>query len=161
MAGKVKFRKCPECGNKMLLKKSRKYNSKFWACSSFPDCEKTMEYHGPGANAGFDLNIREIENGFITTITQKYPGEDDDDEPRDIYCADIPDLRSKLGDLLDEQLPLLVKKIESCEDFDVEPDPKVKKKRSKTAKRGETDIKALLERHKKAKARAASVEDEE
>lgn len=161
MAGKVQFRKCPECGSKMVLKKSRKYNSKFWACSGFPDCEKTFEYHGPGANAGLDLNIREIENGFIVTITQKYPDEGSDDEPRDIYCQDVASLRAQLGEIFEEQIPLIIKKIESNDQFDVEPDPKIKSKRADTARRGETDIKALIAKVAKTRARASNPGDDE
>lgn len=153
MAGKVKFRKCPECGNKMVLKKSQKYKSKFWACSGFPDCDKTFEYHGPGAAAGLDLNIREIENGYIITTLEKYPDENSDDEPRDIYCADVNQLRDQLGDIFDEQVALLIKKIESCDQFDLEPDPVIKKKRATTAKRGETDVKALIAKMNKTKER--------
>ena len=153
MAGKLQFRKCPECGNKMILRKSHKNKSKFWACSGYPDCDKTFEYHGLGAAAGFDFNIREIENGYVITVTQKYPDDGGDDEPKDIYCKDVLSLKDKMVDLFDNQIPILISKIESCEQFDIEPDSKVKKERSNTANRGETDIKKLIAKMKETKER--------
>ena len=40
-AGKTGEMKCPECGAAMILRDGKK--GKFWGCSRFPKCRKTLE----------------------------------------------------------------------------------------------------------------------
>ena len=35
-------RMCPKCGGKMVLRENRKTGQKFWGCSNFPKCRKTL-----------------------------------------------------------------------------------------------------------------------
>lgn len=150
--GKVRFRKCPECGHKMVVRNSKR--GKFWACSQYPDCEKTIQYYGDGARAGLDLEIREIDNGFIIAYSEKFPVDPSDDNLKEVYCKDNQELESSLAKTFSEQINALLEKLASLEDFDMESDPKESKKRADKAARGETDIKKLLERVKSSKKKA-------
>lgn len=150
--GKVRFRKCPECGHKMVVRNSKR--GKFWACSQYPDCEKTLQFHGDGARAGLDLEIREIDNGFIIAYSEKFPEDPSDDNLKELYCKDTKQLESSLAKTFAEQVSTLLTKLASLEDFDMEPDPKKAKERADKATKGETDIKKLLEKVRDSKKKA-------
>jgi len=140
----------------MIVKKSRKYGSKFWACTSWPECESTSPYHGNGARAGIDIDIREIKNGFVITTSDKYVDSADEDEPAEFYCQDKTKLRLSLGNVFDNAVNQLMDKIESSENFDEEPNKKESEARAKRVTRGDTDINALIAKMKETKNRISN-----
>ena len=153
MAAKIKYRKCPECGGKMVVRKSGKGN-KFWGCTMFKenDCRGAADYHGAGARAGLNLDIREIENGYVITTSSPYASIDDD--PVERHVKDKEDLEKTLKDLIGINVHLLVKAIDETTEFTEEVDQKKHKKRIEVAKRGTANVDELLKRMKKAKEKA-------
>jgi len=147
---KIKYRKCPECGGKMMIRKSGKGN-KFWGCTMYREtgCTGGGDYHGSGARAGLNLNIREIENGYIITTTSPYAGVNDD--PVETHVASKEGLAETLKNSLGGYVDDLCKEIASNTEFTDEVDVVKHKKRVKTAKRGTTDVNELLKRMAKAK----------
>lgn len=154
---KPKYRKCPKCGKKMALRKSHSKGTKFWGCMHFRDegCDGTAPYHGAGARAGLDLDIREIENGYIITPTRKYCDNIEDEESPETYCSDRESLRKLLEELLQEQVQVLLDQIETSTEFEDEIDQKtVEEVKIKVKKRGTKDVGELLKKLAQAKARA-------
>ena len=153
MANKIKFRKCPDCGGKMVVRKSGKGN-KFWGCTMYKEngCSGGADYHGAGARAGLHLDIREIENGYVITTSSPYASIDDD--PIERHVRDKEDLEKTLKDLIGIQVHYLCKAIDETTEFTEEVDQKKHKKRIQAAKRGTANVDELLERMRKAKAKA-------
>ena len=153
MANKVKYRKCGECGGKMVVRKSGKGN-KFWGCTMYKenDCRGAADYHGSGARAGLHLDIREIENGYVITTSSPYASIDDD--PVERHVRDKEDLEKTLKDLIGIQVHVLCKAIDETTEFTEEVDKVKHKKRVEVAKRGTANVEKLLEKMKKAKAKA-------
>jgi ssDNA-binding Zn-finger/Zn-ribbon topoisomerase 1 len=155
--GKIKYRKCPECGGKMVVRKSGKGN-KFWGCTMWKenDCRGSAEYNGSGARAGLNLTIREIENGLIITTSSPYGGVNDD--PVELHVKDNTELSSTLKGLIDLHVELLCKELENSTEFTDEIDTTKHEKRVVTAKRGTTDVGELLKRMAAAKAKEGAGE---
>lgn len=156
----MKFRKCQECGQKMSVKKSSKGGGKFWGCHGYPDCSSIIPYYGDGARAGFDVDIREIKNGYVVLCNYKY-SENNDDEMSETYCSDVESLRSTLNGLLNSNIETLINKIESTTNFEDEIDQEKSKKRVERMNKGETDIKKLIKRISETKAKVAESENNE
>lgn len=152
---KVKYRKCPECGGKMVARKSSKGN-KFWGCTMWKenDCRGSAEYHGAGARAGLNLTIREIDNGYVITTSSPYAGINDD--PIEKYVKDQEGLSNSLKDTFDQQIEILCKDIITSTEFVDEIDTEKHEKRVQTAKRGTTDVNELLKRMAAAKSKVES-----
>lgn len=109
----AKMRKCPSCGRSMVVKKSRSGGGKFWACTGYKEgCSSTLEYFGDGAKTGTDLEIRQIENGYIVTISHKYVESAEDDVAREIHSPDKESLRSVLTKIMNEEVEFLCSRIE-------------------------------------------------
>ena len=150
---KTKFKKCPECGRKMLVKKGGK--GRFWACTGYRDgCSTTSEFYGYGPKSGLDIDIRQIENGFIVKDFYKYAESVDDEEPNEVYCANRDDLRKQLITITSDRVEVLLKRLdESGDDFVDEDDddgpPLMNQPKTQ-------DIKALLRRVKKSRAEASA-----
>lgn len=155
---KIKYRKCPECGGKMVVRKSGKGN-KFWGCTMWKenDCRGSAEYHGAGARAGLNLNIREIENGYIITTASPYAGVHDD--PIERHVKDHGDLSETLKGMIDVHVEVLVKEIADSTEFTDEVDTVKHEKRVETAKRGTTDVNELLKRMAAAKQKAEGADE--
>lgn len=150
---KVKFKKCPECGRKMVVKKGGK--GRFWACSGYKDgCSSTSEFHGYGPKAGLDLDIRQIANGFIIKDFFKYAESVDDEEPSETHCPDLKDLKTQLVVTVSARIEELLKRLEQAgDDFtDEEDDEPIKTTKQPKSK----DINALLRRVKKSREQAAA-----
>lgn len=149
---KPKFKKCSECGRKMVVKKGGK--GRFWACTGYKDgCSTTSEFHGYGPKAGIDLDIRQIVNGFIIKDFFKYAESVDDEEPSEMFCTNIGDLKTQLSDIVNERVSELLKRLEQAGDDFVEEDDDEPIRVSKQAK--SKDINALLRRVKKTREDAA------
>jgi ssDNA-binding Zn-finger/Zn-ribbon topoisomerase 1 len=150
---KTKFKKCSECGRKMLVKKGGK--GRFWACTGYKDgCSTTSEFHGYGPKAGLDLDIRQIENGFIIKDFYKYAESVDDEEPNEVHCSDRNDLKKKLTATMTSRIEVLLKRLEQAgDDFvDEEDDDRpVLNNQSKSK-----NINDLLKRVKRTRIKAAS-----
>ena len=163
MANKVKYRKCPECGSKMSLKKSHTKGTKFWGCTQFRDtgCGGSAEYFGGGARAGLNLDIREIKNGYVITTTPKYAESVDDDDPVEQHVSDLDGLAEVLTSIFENQVVDLRRRIENSTEFTDEIDKTKHEKRVKVAKRGTTDVDELLKQMAAAKKKAeAGVEED-
>lgn len=149
----IKYRKCPECGSKMSVRRSSK--GRFWGCEAYPDCRTTIEYQNK-PRAGIDVEVKEIDNGYLIIATQKYAERAEDEDSREVYCSDLKALRNSIGQIWSEQLDLLVDRLETSYDF-VDETPKEKKKDrvDKIHKSRELkDVRALMEKVKEAKAKA-------
>jgi ssDNA-binding Zn-finger/Zn-ribbon topoisomerase 1 len=157
---KIKYRKCPECSGKMVVRKSGKGN-KFWGCTMWRenDCRGSAEYHGAGARAGLHLDIREIENGYIVTTASPYASIEDD--PIELHVRDKEGLEKTLKDLIGIHVHILCKAIDETTEFTEEVDKKKHKERVKVAKRGTTNVEALLKKMKAAKDKADAGEKAE
>lgn len=153
MSNKIQFKKCPECKEKMQLKKSRTGGGKFWGCTKYPDCTVTVPHHGNGARAGLDLNIREIENGYIISIAPKFADSADEDEGKETHCGDKEALKAALTNILTQQIDELMTKVETTSEFIDEANPEKAGKRAEKIVRGETDIKALIKKMNATKER--------
>ncbi len=153
---KVKYRKCPECGSKMVLRKSHSKGTKFWGCTMWreTECSGSAPHFGDGARAGLILDIREIKNGFIITTEPKYAESVSDDNPIEQHVKDMSELKSELNILLIEQVDNLCNRIENSTEFTDEIDPVKHEKRVKVVKHGTTDVQKLLQQMAKAKAKA-------
>jgi len=148
----MKFRKCPECSSKMLLKRSSK--GKFWGCTKYRDgCSITFPYYGDGARAGLDLDIREIQNGFIVSYSNKYMDNPEDETIKEHHCLDKDVMKSLLQSLFEEITDTLLERIEISYEFEDETDTEIATERSIVARRGVGDIKTLLNKMKEAKKR--------
>lgn len=154
---KVKYRKCPECGGKMVVRKSGKGN-KFWGCTMWKenDCKGSAEYHGSGARAGMNVSIREIDNGYIITTSNPYAGIDDD--PIEQFVKTQEELPEMLTSIFTVTTPSLCKQIEENTEFTDEIDPVKHEKRVEVVKRGTTNVQDLLDKMKKARAKAEAGE---
>lgn len=149
---KLKFKKCSECGRKMLVKKGGK--GRFWACTGYKDgCSTTSEFHGYGPKAGIDLDVRQIMNGFIIKDFFKYAESVDDEEPSEVFCTNIDDLKVQLSSIVNERVTELLKRLDQAgddfvEEADDEPIRVNKQSKSK-------DINALLRSIKRTRKDAA------
>lgn len=141
---KVKYRKCPDCGERMNMKDSSK--GKFWGCTGYPDCRKTLPWHGDKPKTGLDLEIRAIDNGYLIALRDKYVDDPSDEEINEIYCKELEGLAKELYGLFKGKTATLIAKLKANEGFEEEIDEEHAKKRSKVAKQGETDIAALLKK---------------
>lgn len=53
---------CPDCGSRMILRETKKYqnkdgsNRRFYGCSNFPRCNSTHACHADGKPLGFPAN---------------------------------------------------------------------------------------------------------
>lgn len=161
MANKVKYRKCPECGAKMTLKKSHSKGTKFWGCTQFRDtgCSGSAEYFGGGARAGLNLDIREIKNGYIITTFPKYAESVDDDDPVEQHVTDLAGLSGVLKEIFDHHVVDLQRRIENSTEFTDEIDQEKHEKRVKVAKRGTSNVDELLKRMAEAKKKAENETD--
>jgi ssDNA-binding Zn-finger/Zn-ribbon topoisomerase 1 len=150
---KVKYRKCPECGGKMMVRKSGKGN-KFWGCTMYREtgCTGGGDYHGNGARAGLNLNIREIENGYIITTVSPYAGVDDD--PVELHVKEHKDLSDILKGLFEMHIESLCKEIADSTEFTDEINTEKHEKRVETVKRGTPDVDVLLKRMAEARKKA-------
>lgn len=155
---KVKYRKCPLCGEKMTLKKSHSKGTKFWGCTAFRDtgCSGSAEYFGGGARAGLNLDIREIKNGYVITTSPKYAESVEDDDPVEQHVADLDGLSDVLNKIFEDQVVDLKRRIENTTEFTDEIDQEKHKKRVKISKRGTTDVGQLLANLKSDKAKEAA-----
>lgn len=146
----IRFRKCPECGGKMSVRRSSK--GRFWGCEGYPDCRQTIEYQNR-PRAGIDIEVKEIDNGYVIIATQKYAEQPEDEDSREIYCADLETLRAELNSVWSDQADLLVDRLKVSYDFVDETPPEKKKKRVETIKqsRNISDVRALMEKVKKSK----------
>jgi len=120
-------------------------------------CDGTAPYHGTGARAGLDLDIREIENGYIVTPSRKYCDNVEDEESPESYCGTKEELQVFLETFLKDQISSLLEQIETSTEFvdeideQIVKDVKVKVKRQGTAK---GDVSALLAKMAAAKKKA-------
>jgi ssDNA-binding Zn-finger/Zn-ribbon topoisomerase 1 len=160
---KVKMRKCPACSKQMTIKKGKA--GKFWACTGYREgCTQTLEHFGDGAKTGLELEIREIENGYIIVTSHKYVESIDEDKTREIHCADKPALRATLVKLMAEEADFLSTKVEQVveagefvDEASDDPDsPKGIKKFPPTK-----DIKELLRRVDTGRKAAATLTDDD
>lgn len=153
----VKFRKCPECGSKMVLRKSHTKGTKFWGCTMWKEteCNGSAPYFGDGARAGLILDIREIENGYVITTAPKYADNAEEDDPVEQYVKDREELNTKLKTIFEAQAIDLCKRIEDCTEFVDEIDQTKHKERVKVVKQGTTNVDELIKRMALAKAKAA------
>ena len=153
MATQVKYRKCPKCGSKMLLRKSSKNNSKFWGCSAWREtnCDGLVPYFGDGARAGFDVDVREIENGYIITTSPKYAEQIEDDTAKERHCGAVEELEKVLTSIVKEKVSEAVKQIVDSTEFVDEIDEEKHKERVQVVQRGTNDPKELLKRIAKLK----------
>ena len=154
---KIKYRKCPLCGSKMAVRKSHTKNTKFWGCTQFREtgCGGSAEYYGGGARAGLNLDIREIENGYIVTTSPKNAESAEDDDPSEQHVADLAGLSNVLARIFIHQSKDLKRRIEESTEFTDEIDVTKHEKRVKIAKRGTTDVSELLAKMKEAKAKSS------
>jgi len=155
--GKIKYRKCPLCESKMAVRKSHTKNTKFWGCTKFKDtgCGGSAEYYGGGARAGLNLDIREIDNGYIITTSPKYSENAEDDDPLEHHVTDLNGLSDALAKVFIFQSKDLKRRIEESTEFTDEIDPVKHEKRVKIANRGTTDVSELLAKMKEAKAKSS------
>jgi ssDNA-binding Zn-finger/Zn-ribbon topoisomerase 1 len=149
MSNKVKSRKCPDCGSRMTIRRSS--SGKFWACSGYPDCKTTRPYYGDKPRSGLDLDIRQIDNGFVVSRAQKYSDNPDGDDPVEEFCKDKAELKVALARVFAEQVDMLCDSLDDSSPFDVDetaPAPK------RQVPNGTTDVKVLLERAREASRKA-------
>ena len=153
---KVKYRRCPQCKGKMVLRKSHSKNTKFWGCTTWKDtgCDGSAPYHGDGARAGLDLDVREIANGYIITSSKKYANSPDEESSPERYCKDKDTVRVLLKALIASEIDNIIKQLDSSEEFTDEIDAKKHEKRVRVAKSGTKDVSKLLAKLQKAKASA-------
>jgi len=149
MSNKVKSRKCPDCGSRMTLRRSS--NGKFWACSGYPDCKTTRPYYGERPRAGLDLDIRQIDNGFVVCRAQKYSDDPEGDDPVEEFCQDKDALKISLSRIFSEQVETLCDQLDDSSPFDFDETETPKKR---TLPTGTTDVKQLLERARANSKRA-------
>lgn len=148
MANRIKYRKCPECGSRMVLRKSHSKGTKFWGCTKWKetDCSGSAPHYGDGARAGLNLDIREIKNGYIVTTSPKYAESVGDDDPVEQHVKDQEELKEILRKLFSEQVEDLCKRIENSTEFVDEIDEEKHEKRVKVARKGTTNVNELLKR---------------
>lgn len=157
----AKSRKCPDCSAKMSIRKSSKgEGSKFWGCTAFPDCKKTIPYFGDGAKAGCDIDLRQITNGFILRATPKYVEDVDADIPDEIFIKE-EQIEVVLTEVLNREVKKMIDQIQGqiAGGFDKDEENESKKASSPvntTASdqpaTGGKDIKRLLMKAKSATA---------
>lgn len=145
----IKYRKC-ECGGKMTVRRSSK--GRFWGCDNYPDCRSTIPYQDR-PRAGVDVEVKEIDNGYLIIAAQKYTEKPEDEDSREFYCADIVSLRAALGTIWTEQTDLLIDRLEVSYGFDDESTPEKKLNRVETIKqsRNITDVRKLMEKVNRSK----------
>lgn len=154
---KMRYRKCPECSAKMVLRKSHSKGTKFWGCTAWKDndCSGSAPYYGDGARSGLDVDVREIKNGYVITTSHKYTDSIEDESMVETYCANQTELQNELDRLLVSEAAYLVKRVEETTDFVDEIDEKKHERRVKVAKKGGTkDVGELLKKLQKTKAQA-------
>lgn len=125
---------------------------RFWGCENYPDCRATIEYsHRP--KTGLDLEIREIDNGYLIKITQKYAESLEDQDPREVHCPTLPIVKDSLKRLLNDQVDLLVSNLEEDMGFVDETTPEQKAKRVQKIKddQGTKDVRKLMEKVRRSR----------
>ena len=133
----------------MALRKSHTKGTKFWGCMAFREdgCDGTAPYYGAGARAGLDLDIREIENGYVVVSANKYCDNVEDEEAPEHYCADRSELREFLSQVLQDEVENLLARIETSTEFVDEIDQKVVKDvKVKVAQRGTKSIDEIMKK---------------
>lgn len=147
----------------MALRKSHSKGTKFWGCMAFREdgCDGTAPYHGAGARAGLDLDIREIENGYVVTSAHKYCDNIEDEESPEYYCNDQNELRKFLSQTLQDEVENLLTRIESSTEFEDEVDQKVVKEvKIKVERRGTKSIDEIMAKVAAAKKKAKTDTEE-
>jgi ssDNA-binding Zn-finger/Zn-ribbon topoisomerase 1 len=147
----AKTRKCPDCGEKMTVRKSSKgEGGKFWGCSGYPDCRTTIPYFGDGARAGIDIDVRQIMNGFVIRASKKY-AEGDDDAPSEVYAKE-DQLEPILKGICESQVLAMIEQIKDQVNggFDKDEEAEEKKRPPKDDAAGDApatgskDVRKLL-----------------